>query len=80
MRYGNCLTGAMVLLWTKRDERPQLLLKTRPGTRVPHFMVKSDTGIHHYRTERDLLPWPLCYLIFQGRFQTVQTEEEYEKR
>jgi hypothetical protein len=70
----------MVLLWMKRDERPRLLLKNRPGTKVPHFMVKSDTGVHHYRTERDLLPWPLCYAVFEGRFQTVQTEEEYEKR
>jgi len=60
MKYGNCLTGAMLLLWTKRSENPRLLLKARPGTKVPHFMVKSDTGVHHYRTERDLLPWPLC--------------------
>ena len=35
MKYGNCLTGAMALLWAKRDERPRLLLKNRPGTKVP---------------------------------------------
>jgi hypothetical protein len=80
MKYGNCLTGAALLMWTKRRENPRLLLKTRPGTKVPHFMVRSDTGVHHYRTERDFLPWPLCYVVFEGRFQTVQTEEEYVKR
>lgn len=80
MKYGNCLTGAILLLWTQRNERPRLILKTRPGTRVPHFMVKTKAGVHHYRVEEEILPWPMCYLVFKGRFQTVQTEEEFEKR
>lgn len=76
MQYGNCLTGALVLLWTERKNQPKFLLKVRPGTKVPHFMVKSNTGLHHYKTSKDILPWPLCYLVFQGKFQTVQLGEE----
>lgn len=80
MKYGNCLTGALFLLWSKRKQNPRLILKTRPGTMVPHFMVQSSAGIHHYTTEKNILPWPFCYLIFKGNFQTVQTAEEFEKR
>jgi len=80
LKYGNCLTGALLLLWTKRKQNPKLILRTRPRTMVPHFMVKSTSGIHHYKTEKDILPWPLCYLLFKGSFQTVQTEEDFNKR
>lgn len=76
MRYGNCLTGAALLMWTERSNNPKFLLKIRPGTKVPHFMVKSDSGLHHYRVSKEILPWPLCYMVFQGRFQTVQPGEE----
>lgn len=81
MRYGNCAIGALALLWRERCNKPRFLLKSRPGTFVPHFMVKSETGLHHYRVDKDLLPWPFCYLIFRGRFQTVQPgdESDYDK-
>lgn len=81
MRYGNCFIGAIVLMWKERGNSPRFLYRRRPGTFVPHLMVRSDTGLHHYRTDRDLLPWPLCYLVFEGRFQTVQPgeEDEYDK-
>lgn len=49
MRYGNCLTGAAILMWKERNNNPRFMLKTRPGTKVPHFMVKSDEGLHHYK-------------------------------
>jgi hypothetical protein len=76
MRYGNCLTGAAILMWKERNNNPRFMLKTRPGTKVPHFMVKSDHGLHHYKVSKDIFPWPLCYLVFQGRFQTVPNGEE----
>lgn len=76
MRYGNCLAGAALLMWTERRNNPRFMLKIRPGTKVPHFMVKSDTGLHHYRVSKEILPWPLCYTLFQGRFHTVQQGEE----
>lgn len=81
MRYGNCLLGALALLWMERLRRPRFLLRRRPGTLVPHFMVVSEAGLHHYRVVEDILPWPLCYLLFRGRFQTVQPgdESDFEK-
>lgn len=81
MKYGNCVIGAFALLWRERWNKPRFLLKSRPGTIIPHLMLKSETGLHHYRVEKDLLPWPFCYLVFKGRFQTVQPGEEsdYDK-
>jgi hypothetical protein len=82
MKYGNCLTGAMLLMWRERNNNPRFLLKIRPGTKVPHFMVKSRNGLHHYRVSKEILPWPMCYMVFQGRFQTVvpNEEETFNKR
>lgn len=76
MSYGNCLVGAIALMWMERGRRPRFILRRRPGTSVPHFMVLSQTGLHHYRLKKDILPWPLCYVLFRGRFQTVQPGEE----
>ena len=57
------------------------------GTLVPGLVLSMNfglfflsfhmSGLHHYR-----VPWPLCYLVFQGRFQTVQhgEEENFDKR
>jgi hypothetical protein len=82
MKYGNCLTGAAFLMWRERNNDPRFILKIRPGTKVPHFMVKSGNGLHHYRVSKEILPWPLCYIVFQGRFQTVTPNEEetFDKR
>jgi len=45
-------------------------------------MVKTTNHLHHFKVERDLLPWPLCYFIFKGSFQSVplSEEENYSKR
>lgn len=75
MRYGNCLLGALVLLWTQRKSDPKFLLKVRPSTKIPHFMVRTQEGLHHYRLVNDILPWPFCYIIFEGKFQTVPFED-----
>lgn len=83
MRYGNCLIGALVLLYKERHNTPIFIMKYRPGTLVPHFMVRtSDNKLHHYNTVKDILFWPLCYLLFQGQFQSVNISEEdnYGKR
>lgn len=82
MKYGNCLTGALFLLWNKRTHKPQFIIKYRTGTKVPHFMVRTKDHLHHFKVDQDLLPWPLCYLIFKGSFQSVPLNEEdnYNKR
>jgi hypothetical protein len=70
MKYGNCLIGALVLLYTERHNNPKFIVRSRPQTIVPHFMVWSNTGLHHYKTKKDLLPFPFCYFIFIGEFKT----------
>jgi hypothetical protein len=80
MRVGNCFLGSFVLLWKHRASDPKFILRVRPGTWVPHFMVKTNEGLHHYRVVKNFLPWPFSYLIFHGRFQTVNLEQESDFR
>lgn len=47
----------------------------RPNSYVPHWMVRTDDGYYHFRVTKDLLPWPLCYLIFRGEFEYVAKED-----
>lgn len=82
MKYGNCFTGAVVLLWRERNNNPKFITKCRIGTKVPHFMVRTKDQLHHYKVEQDLFPWPFCYFLFKGAFQSVPLSEEdhYTKR
>jgi hypothetical protein len=37
---------------------------------VPHFyVVAADGTCWHFKTVKDVLPFPLCLLWFEGRFQ-----------
>ena len=76
MKYGNCLFGALVLLYTERRNNPKFIIRARPQTFVPHFMVRSKTGLHHYKVNKDVLPFPLCYFIFAGEFQKLDLNKE----
>ena len=73
--YGNCLVCAFYLMWRERKNSPQFIMKYRPGTYVPHFMVRTKDKLHHFNTVRDILFWPLCYVLFKGEFQTVNISE-----
>ena len=66
----------------REEKKTELHPEAEAGNDDPHFMVKSESGLHHYRMTREMLPWPLCYLLFQGRFQTVPSGEEsdFDKR
>lgn len=77
MKYGNCLLGALILLWIERKNNPQFLLRVRPQTITPHFMVKTKDELIHYRVVKDILPWPLQYLVFEGEFQKLPHNQEY---
>jgi len=81
MKYGNCLFGALVLLFKERKNKPKFIIKYRMGTRIPHFMVRTKDKLHHYKVEKDLFPWPFCYILFKGSFQSVSLneEEQYSK-
>jgi hypothetical protein len=76
MKYGNCLIGALVLLYKERYNNPKFIIRSRPQTLIPHFMVCSNTGLHHYKTKKDLLPFPFCYFVFCGEFKTLKIDGE----
>jgi hypothetical protein len=82
MKYGNCLVGALALLWIQKRKNPRFILRCRPNTKVPHFMIRTDEGLHHYRVVSEILPWPLCYIVFKGEFQLVpyDKEESFNKK
>ena len=82
MKYGNCLIGALFLLWKKRRTNPKFIFKYRTNTKVPHFMIRTKYRLHHYKVDKNFLPWPFCYLLFQGTFQSVplNQEDNYNKR
>jgi hypothetical protein len=75
--YGNCFLGSLILFWKKRKYNPKIIIGFRPGTVVPHFIVKTQKYFYHYRTEKDILPWPFCYLVFKGSFQVLKNEKLY---
>jgi hypothetical protein len=76
MKYGNCLFGAIFLLWVLRKQNPICILRVRPGTLIPHFMVRTDSELHHYKLDKNVLCWPFCYIVFKGSFQKLKSEQE----
>lgn len=66
---GNCLVCAFVI-WLVYGGK--IITSTRPGTRVPHWLVKCRDGtVRHFRVRRDIFPPPFCYLLFLGRFEKI---------
>jgi len=79
MRYGNCFLGAFFLRIKYHRKNARFIYRYRPNTWVPHLMVQTNDAIHHYRVKKDLLPWPFCYLVFEGQFETVNTTRDFHK-
>ena len=73
--YGNCLFCALYLMWKERKNNPQFIMKYRPGTSIPHFMVRTKDKLHHFNAEKNIWPWPFHHLCFKGQFQTVNISE-----
>jgi hypothetical protein len=68
MKYGNCLIGLIVILFTIQERGRIIIQKSKHGF-VPHLLFRTNKGrIYHYRLVKDVLPHPLCYLVFQGEF------------
>ena len=64
---GNCLICAFFLWLFKGGS---IIMAYRPGTSVPHWMVKCrDGSLRHFKVVKDILPWPLCYVLFLGTFE-----------
>lgn len=76
MAFGNCLFCAVVL-WLRYGGK--IIMSYRPGTRVPHWMVVDRTGLlRHFRVVRNIMPWPLCYVVFLGRFEALGNNDQSE--
>jgi hypothetical protein len=76
VEYGNCLICCFFLLWKERKNKPRFIIRKRPKTWVPHFMIRSSTGLHHYRVVKEIVPFPFGYFLFKGEFQTLPLESE----
>jgi len=64
---GNCLVCALAIWLVHGGE---IIRSYRPGTRIPHWLVKCRDGlIRHFTVEKNILPKPFCYLVFLGRFE-----------
>lgn len=70
MKNGNCLLGAIYLMFKKRSRRIKLLKAKKPngGTSlVPHFILVDNHNIAwHFKRNKDLLPFPFCFFWFEG--------------
>jgi hypothetical protein len=65
---GNCLFGALYLVFKLRSLRVEVDLGDRP----PHFYVVAKDGSYwHFRLKRRVLPPPFTYLWFRGRFEQI---------
>lgn len=74
MVFGNCLFCAF-FIWLRYGGR--IITSFRPGTRVPHWMVVDRQGnLRHFQVVQNILPWPLCYVVFVGRFEIVRKNSE----
>jgi hypothetical protein len=73
---GNCLLGAM---WLAVQHRTLQIRALWRGRWVPHLFVRTADGSYwHFRLVRDVLPHPLYYLWFRGRFERL-TEQAFSK-
>ena len=61
---------AMVFyFWFKNRCRGKLVMKTRPGTNIPHLLVKYQDHYVHFKNVKNLLPSPFHIFFFKGKFQ-----------
>lgn len=70
MKYGNCLIGLMIIMFTA-EEKGRIIVKKSDHCWIPHLLFQTKSKIYHYRVIKDVLPWPLCYLLFRGEFHTI---------
>jgi hypothetical protein len=66
MKYGNCLIGLLIIMFTTKERGK--IITMRNDRFCPHYLYKTKNYIHHYKLKKDILPFPLCYLLFEGEF------------
>ncbi len=66
--YNNCLIGVIWIALTCPIKGKIKMIW--PNHRwCPHFVYDTIDGMrHHFKLKRDILPSPLCYLLFEGTF------------
>jgi len=73
LRYGNCLIGlvliATALLLQGRGGR--IIVRWNKRCWAPHLLYETAEGTYHFRTDRDVLPWPYCPLWFVGQVELI---------
>lgn len=66
---GNCLICSLVI-WLLYGGK--IILSRRPGTRIPHWLVRCRDGrIRHFKVRREFLPGPFAVVLFLGRIETT---------
>jgi len=66
--YGNCVTQGLYL-WYKLKFRGVPIIKTRPGTLIPHLMIKQKDCLWHFTVKENILPVPCHIFFFKGRYE-----------
>jgi len=63
------LVGSFYLMWKHRTWRLRVLWQ---GRIIPHLYVVTKDGVRwHFKVVEDLLPPPLCFLWFMGRYEIM---------
>jgi hypothetical protein len=70
MGYGNCFINGLYL-WYKLKFNGILVIKTRPGTWIPHLMIEQEDCIWHFTVRKNVLPAPCHVLFFKGRYERI---------
>lgn len=71
--FGNCFVNGLWLYW-KMGCVGKLVVKRRPGTKIPHLMIDCGEYSWHFRAKKQLLPHYCKHLFFKGRYECVRTE------
>lgn len=77
-RFGNCLFGA---LWLRYKFGGRLRgLRLREGGPRHWICVQEDGTAWHFKRIRNVLPWPLCYTVFWGRYERLDDRKKAAER
>lgn len=65
--WGNCFVNGFI--FHLRNPGGKLRIKTRENSIVPHLIIDYGDHLCHFRVIKNILPWPLSYFFFKGRYE-----------
>ena len=68
--WGNCFVNGLYL-WYRLKFRGVPVIYTRPGTLIPHLMIKQKDCMWHFTVETNVLPFPCHVLFFKGTYERI---------